>query len=138
MTIFLGRSATLLYIWKKISQKWTAFTFGNTYLHQTFTECTQILIYWYVRCVFFVFSHIFDDHSCLNCCISTKHSLIVYLISTDMSKCQMWLQVMESFLIFIMFFMEFREKLTNIMSEGLYLHQTFLNYIFDVNINISI
>ena len=38
---------------------------------------------------FWVFSYIFDDHSCLNCCISTKLSLIVYLINTDMSKCQM-------------------------------------------------
>ena len=26
------------YISKKISQKWPAFVFGNTYLHQTFTE----------------------------------------------------------------------------------------------------
>ena len=24
---------------QKISPKWTAFVFGNTYFHQTFTEC---------------------------------------------------------------------------------------------------
>ena len=29
------------------------------------------------------------DHSCMNYCISTKLSLIMYLSNTDMSKCQM-------------------------------------------------
>ena len=57
---------------------------------------THILIFWHVRCdynlwnaywfycIFRVFSYIFDDHhhSCLICYISTKISLIVYLINT--------------------------------------------------------
>ena len=36
-TLCLGRSITLSYVWK-ISQKWTAFVFGRTQFHQTFTE----------------------------------------------------------------------------------------------------
>ena len=54
---------------------------------------TYILMYWnsicncklwnalWFYCFFWVFSYIIDDHSCLNCCIYTKHSQIVYLIS---------------------------------------------------------
>ena len=42
-----------------------------------------------------------SNQFCLNCCISTKLSLIVYLINIDMSKCQMWLQVMEHSLILL-------------------------------------
>ena len=42
-TVFLGRSATLPYIWKILSQKWAEFAFSSTldstYLNQTFTEC---------------------------------------------------------------------------------------------------
>ena len=37
-TICLGRSKTLS---EKITQKWTVFVFGNTYLHQTCTECVS-------------------------------------------------------------------------------------------------
>ena len=51
-----------------------------------------ILIYWHVRCdwklrntlwfycIFGYFRYIIEDHSCLNCCISTKLSQIVSLI----------------------------------------------------------
>ena len=35
---FLGRSATLPYVWKIIWQKRAAFAFGSTYFHQTFAE----------------------------------------------------------------------------------------------------
>ena len=54
---------------------------------------THILMYWYARfncklwrvhwfyCVFWIFSYIIDDNSCLNCCISTKLPLFMYLIS---------------------------------------------------------
>ena len=38
-TVFLGRLATLPYVWKIISQKWAAFEFGSPYFHQTFTKC---------------------------------------------------------------------------------------------------
>ena len=53
---------------------------------------------------FWVFSYIFDENSYLNCCISTKLSLIVYKSNTDVSKCQMWLQFMEFLLISLRFF----------------------------------
>ena len=35
-----------------------------------------------------VFSYIIIDHACLKCCISTKFSQLVYLIKTNMPKCQ--------------------------------------------------
>ena len=99
-TIFLGRSETLPYVWKTMSQKWKAFAFGSTYLDQTFTEC--IYMFWYINipeltasygiflwfyCVFWSFSYIIIDHSCLNCCISTKLSRIMHLINTHILIC---------------------------------------------------
>ena len=93
-TVFLGRSATLPYVWKIISQKWAAFAFGSTYLHQTFTECmfnqythfdTSTCQMWLqvVEChlILLHFLGIFI-HYCLNYCISTKLSLIICLINT--------------------------------------------------------
>ena len=75
-TILLGRSLTLLYVWKKISQKWTAFVFGSIYLYQTFTKYMSnqytyfhILTYpmWLqvmerllILLCFWVFSYVFD------------------------------------------------------------------------------
>ena len=68
---------------------------------------THISVYWHARCdcnlwkafwfycVFWVYSYIIIDHTCLNSCISTKLSLFVFVINTEMSKCQMWLQVVE-------------------------------------------
>ena len=81
---------------------------------------------------FRVFSYIFADNSLQNCCISTKLSLFVYLINTDMFKCQMWLKV--TFCIFASFVQHWRI----FMSEVIYLHQTFIYCIFDVNINIPL
>ena len=74
----------------------------------------HILTYWHARCAasygrsfdfiaFFGHFHILLDYLCLNCCISTKLSLIIYLINTDMSNYQMWLQVMECLLILLCF-----------------------------------
>ena len=63
---------------------------------------------------FWEFSDLIDDYSCLNCCISTKHSLIVCVINTNMSKCQMRLQAMECLLILSRFFCFFCIKITNI------------------------
>ena len=70
---------------------------------------THILIYWYVRCdcklwssiwfycIFCVFSKIFDEHSCLKCCIFTKLSEIVCMIIVhillyehDKCACRLW------------------------------------------------
>ena len=62
---------------------------------------------------FWLFSYIIIDHSCLNCCIFIKLSLIVYLVNTDMSKFQMWLQVV-CLPILLCFFCELCTKLTNI------------------------
>ena len=60
-----------------------AFVFGSRYLHQSFTrwvssQYTHFYI-WYTKCdcklwntlwFYCVFSYIFDDHSCQNCCVS--------------------------------------------------------------------
>ena len=98
----------------------------------------HFLIYWHSRCdyklwndvwfyyVFRVFSYIYDNHSCLNC------SVIANLINSDVF--QMWLQVMECLLILLLFF-ELCTKLTNI-HIWCTLSSTFINYVFDVNINI--
>ena len=123
-TIFLGRTATLPYVWKTISQKWAPFAIGSTSLHQTFTEYVsnqythfdilicqmrlqvmeQLLI---LLCIFWVFSYIIDKHSCLKYCIFTKLSQIVYLIDVhvllyEYAKCNCWLcNVLSFFCIFI-------------------------------------
>ena len=109
---------------------------------------THILVYQHARydcklwsafkfyCVFWLFLYNIIDYSCLKNFISIKLSQIVCLISIDMLKCQTWLQVMKSLLILLRF-AEFCTKLTRIfMSEVLYLHQTFINSVFDVNINV--
>ena len=91
----LGRSKTLPYVWKKYlknKRHLRLVTHIFTKLSQNvFLFNTHILMYQYARCncklwkaiwfycIFWVFSYIFIEHSCLNCCISTKLSLIVYL-----------------------------------------------------------
>ena len=60
---------------------------------------------------FWVFSYIFDDYLCLNCRISTKLSLIIYLINTDMSDVPAGY---GKLLKFIALFREFCTQLTNI------------------------
>ena len=52
---------------------------------------------------FLVFSYIIANHSCLKCFILTKLSQNVCLINNNMSKCQMWLQDMDYFLILLRF-----------------------------------
>ena len=69
-------------------------------------------LFWFY-CVFWVFSYIFYDYSCLNCWISTRLSLIVCLINTNMSKCKKRLQAMECLLISLRVCI-FWTKLTNI------------------------
>ena len=61
---------------------------------------THIFMYWYARCtcklwkvpwlycVFEVFSYRIDNHSCLNCFISTKLSQIMFLINVHVLICQ--------------------------------------------------
>ena len=68
----------------------------------------HILMYWHTSCncnlwkafwfysVFWVFSHIIDEYSCLKCYIFTKISQIVYLIDVQIlvyqhTKCDCWL-----------------------------------------------
>ena len=87
------------YVWKNTSQIWAVFAFDSTYLHQTFTECVsnqythfnvstcqmwlQVIEHFLILLRFFlgIFIYLFDNHSCLNCCISTKPSQIVSLIN---------------------------------------------------------
>ena len=102
---FFGKLENIALCLKNILKKWTEFVFGNTYLHQTFTEslvnfCQYILMYWHARCdsklwkalwlycVFWVFSYIIDKHSCLKYCIFIKLSQIVCLIIVRILVCQ--------------------------------------------------
>ena len=101
-TVFCFRMETLPYVWKYSNKTERHLCL----IRHSFTKLSQnvyinILVYQYARCdcklwnalrfycVFWVFSYIFDNYSCLNCCICTELSLIVYLINNDMSKCQM-------------------------------------------------
>ena len=130
-TVFLGRSATLPYVWKiyhkndwhlrlvahrctKLSQNmYLINTHILTYSHARY-DCKLWNTLWLYYVFFLVFSYIIiNDHSCLNCYISTKLLLIAYLINNDMFKCQMWLKVMECLLILLRF-CKFCTKLTNI------------------------
>ena len=86
---------------------------------------THILIYWYARCdcklwnslrfynVFWAFSYIIIEHSCLYCCISTKHSLIIWLINTHIviywhARChsKLW-KAFWFYFVFFLFFLFF-------------------------------
>ena len=155
-TVFLGRSATLPYV-RKINHKnerhLRLVSHILTKLSQNVCLTNiQILIYGHSRCdcklwnapwfyyVFWVVSYINNWllMSELLYLHKKKHSLIVYLIDTDVSKCQMCLQVMESFLILWLFFANSAQNWQILMSEVIYLHQTFICYVFDVNINISL
>ena len=101
-TVFSYRLATLPYILKKYHKNerhLRLVTHIFTKLSQNMCLInTHIFMYqhtrrdyklWKALWFHWVFSYIFDDHSCLNCCISTKLSLIVCLINCDISKCQM-------------------------------------------------
>ena len=113
--VFSGRSAKMSYVWKvRHKNEWHLRLVAHIFSKVSQNIClinTHILIYWHARCqyklwkalwfycFFWVLSYIFDDHSCLNCCISNKLSLIVYPIFTDMSKWQIWLEAMKHSLI---------------------------------------
>ena len=84
--VFLGRTKNCP-MSEKIKQKWAAFAFGSTYLHQTFTEYmsnqyTLLCQIWlkdmegpFISLHFWVFSCIIiDKHSCLKYCFFTKLS----------------------------------------------------------------
>ena len=100
-TVFLSRYGYTALCLKNISQKGTrlclvAYIFTKLSQNVCLIN-THILIYRYARCdyklwnafdLIWAFSYIIIDLSCLNCCISTKLSLIVLLINTDMLKCQ--------------------------------------------------
>ena len=76
---------------EKTSQKWAAFAFGiaHIYCHQTFIKCVPDVTASYgtpwFYCVFWAFTYIIIDHSCLNCCI--KLLQIVCLINTHILIC---------------------------------------------------
>ena len=142
---FSGQVGNIALCLENTSQKWATFVFGSTNFHQNFTECMSNLcthhfdILVYARCnyklwnafwfyyVLWAFSYIIIDHSCLNCCISTKLSLIVYLINTDLLKCQMWLQVMKCLLNLLRFFANLAQNWRIFISEVLQIHQTFVD-----------
>ena len=77
----------------------------------------------------FEFIVFFYDHSCLNCCISIKLSLIVYLINTNVS-CINMPDVTTSYGMpfnFIQFFANSTQNCRIFLSEVLYLQQTFID-----------
>ena len=85
----LGETATLPYMFEKISQKWTPsalciFTKLSQNLSARY-DCRLCSPRW-IYCIFLIFSYIFIDNSCLKYCIFTKHSQIVYLIITHIFK----------------------------------------------------
>ena len=96
----LGRSKKLPYVCKKYHKNerhLSLVTHSVTKLSQNMCLInTHILVYWHDRCdyklwnapwfycVFWVFSYIIDEHSCLKYCIFTKLSQIVYLIDVLM------------------------------------------------------
>ena len=79
----------------------------------------NLLLFWYFH-TFLLTIHVWIVVS------PQKLSLIIYLINTDMSKCQMWLQVMERPLILLRFLVIFIHYYWRVfMTKVLYLYQTF-------------
>ena len=95
-TLCLGNSKTLSYVWRKYhkNERYLCLL-GHIFTKLSHNVCLiyrHILIYWYGRCdcklwkvywfycVFWIFSYIIDNHSCLYCCISTKLPQIMCLI----------------------------------------------------------
>ena len=131
----------------KISQKWTAFVFGSTYLHLKFTKCVSNqytyfdISTWQIRlqvierplillCFLDIFSYIIIGHYGLNYCISTKLSPIICLINTHIYMYVNILDVTASYgmhIDLIEFFRNFAHNWRIFMPVGLYLHQTFSN-----------
>ena len=64
-------------------------------------------------CVFWVFSYIIIVHSCLKCCICTKlfQTVSGWYNQFIISLCQIWLRVMEGYLIRLRFFGHFHTLL---------------------------
>ena len=104
-TVCLGRSKTLLYVWKIYlkNERHYLCLVAHIFTNLSQNACLiniHTLIYWYARyncklcnalwfyCVFWVFSYIFDDHSCLNCCIFIKLSQIICLININILSYQ--------------------------------------------------
>ena len=78
-------------------------------------DCKLWNAFWFYN-VFWALSYIINDHSCLNCCISTKLSLIICLISTHIltyrhARCHSKLWNASWF---YSIFFEFFTQLTNI------------------------
>ena len=96
-TLCLGRSKTLSYVWKKYHKNERHLCLvRHSYIKFSQNKClnnTNILTYLYASsncklwnalafiAFFWVFSYIIDDHSCLDYCIFTKLSQIVWLIN---------------------------------------------------------
>ena len=64
-------------------------------------------------------------HQTFTDCVSNQYT------HTDMSTCQTCPQVMACLLILLSFFVNFAHNLRLFMSEMLYLHQKFINYVFE-------
>ena len=103
------RAGQLPYVWKMYSKNEQHLRLvAHIFTKLSQNVClinTNILMYQHARCdcklwkalwfywVFCVFSYIFDDHLCLNCCIFTKLSLIEYLINSNTNircVCNLW------------------------------------------------
>ena len=110
-----GQVKKMPYVWKKLHR-------NERYLclvTHIFTKLSQniclinilILIYGHARCycnlwqirwfywVFWVFSYIIDDYSCLICCISIHQTFTDcvpnWYTHFEISACQMWLKIIE-------------------------------------------
>ena len=98
------RSKTLPYVWKKYlkNERYLCLV-THSFTKHSQNVClinTHILVNRYPRCdcklwnaswsyrVFWVFSYIGDEHSCLKYCIFTKLSQIVYPINVHILVCQ--------------------------------------------------
>ena len=102
----LDRSKTLPCL-KIISQKWTTFVFGNTYLHQTLTECVLKKLWkaLWLYCVFLgIFMHYYWPYMLELLCL--YQTFTDYMSNqyphTDIFIYQ-WLQVMEYLLTLLRF-----------------------------------
>ena len=97
-TVFLSRSATLPYVWKQYHKnEWRLRLVTHIFtklsqnvclinIHILINTCQMLLHVMeslLILLSFWVFLYIFDDHSCLNCGISTKLSLKVKVFCID-------------------------------------------------------
>ena len=117
-TVFCYGIETLPYVWKTRSQKWAAFVFGSSYCYQTFTECVSSQCTHFYKFTYQMWQEVMERpliwlrflgilirfwqpfmsqvlylHQTFTDCVSNQY------INFDLSTCQMWLQVMEGFVV---------------------------------------